>query len=124
MKQTALVTVADLGPGLEKSPVTDLVQVALSQKPGQALALDEDNRLYAPQGEGWPVVTEDPAAAPFGVPWLLSKEVSPGAPIGVLLAGFGADILCEPITPLAGYALSVNTPAGIARTTMILESTT
>jgi hypothetical protein len=38
-----------------------------------------------------------------------------------LLAGFGSDILYEPIAPLSGFTLSVKTTSGIARTTLVLD---
>lgn len=121
MKQTAVVTVPDLGPGLEQSPVTELVQVQISADPGNAVQRGSDNGLWAPTTEGWPVVEQDPATAALGVPWLLETTVNPEGAVGTLLAGFGSDILVEPIAPVLGFLLSVKTNGGIARTTLVLD---
>ena len=69
----------------------------------------------------WAVTTTDPPNPAIGAPGLLEKTIAPEAPIGVLLAGFGSDILYEPIAPLSGFALSVKTTSGIARTTLVLD---
>jgi len=70
----------------------------------------------------WAVTASDPPDPQIGAPWLLEKVVNPEAPVGVLLAGFGSDMLFEPITAVNGYALSVKTSGGIARTTLVLDS--
>jgi len=72
-------------------------------------------------GGFWSVVSVDPANPPIGAPWLLEKNISPEGPVGVLLAGFGSDVLFEPISAVSGYALSVKTSGGIARTTLVLD---
>jgi hypothetical protein len=69
----------------------------------------------------WEVTTADPPNPAIGAPWLLEKTIAPEAPIGVLLAGFGSDILYEPIAPLSGFTLSVKTTSGIARATLVLD---
>ncbi len=71
----------------------------------------------------WPLLAQDPANPQPGFPWLLEKDITPQAPAGVLLAGFGGDVLFEPIAAVKGATLSVLTDSGIARTQMILDAT-
>lgn len=92
----------------------------------QAIAADikQLRSQVAAAAGAWPLLPQDPANPEPGYPWLLEKEVAPAAPIGTLLAGFGGDVLYEPIAAVKGAQLSVMTSSGIARTQMILDATT
>lgn len=52
MNQTRIVALADLGKGLTKNPITDLVELALSPSEGNAARFDSGNRLYVPAASG------------------------------------------------------------------------
>jgi hypothetical protein len=115
MNQKEVITPQDLGPGLEQSSATKLTQVALSTKAGQALTLDEQNRLYVPAQSGGtgtiPItLNADLTTAVEGQLWTRKNTVVEGG----FFAGFLGGLPIESVAEFK-YFLTQQTPDGLKR---------
>lgn len=102
-----LLTLAKIGKGLVKNPITNLLDVQVSNDSNNQLAYGSDNGLYVPPSS-MGTLTEYPsvpATQPTDAMWLINQPATQG---GMILGGM---ILQAPIPQT--FTLQVNTSAGV-----------
>lgn len=112
ISQKIIVTTANLGKGLLVNSITKLVDVFISTDSGNTLKFGSDNGLY--NQTTLPILAADPSSPTNGQVWVKQTIV---APAGTLQGFFGTFPICIS-ADIDTYALSVETPSGIVRTTL------